>query len=268
MTGSGGLDLSIAPSANLVNVVLVTDLLSHAVLSSPWVAVPIVLAMSTGIGLLNGLAITVARVPPVVATVGMLLLLTGLVTQIAPLPATATAHWVVALHGDLFGVPWGLILIAIPLAIWGLLRRTPFVSTLYLVGGHAPSAYSAGINVTAVRLIAYSLGGLFAGIGGIAVTATILTSDTTIGLTYALIAMAAVALGGTPIGVGGRGGVLGSVCGAATIFLLQNFLILINVSSNWMQVAYGALLILGAMVGGLVASAPKARSSKVGVARA
>jgi ribose transport system permease protein len=267
MTGSGGLDLSIAPSANLVNVVLVTDLLPHPILSSPWIAIPLMLAMSAGIGLINGLAVTIMRVPPVVATVGMLLLLTGLVTQIAPLPTTVTAGWMNDLHGDLAGVPWGLILIAIPLAIWGLLRRTPLISSLYLVGGHAPSAYSAGINVTAVRITAYTLGGLFAGIGGIAITATILTSDTTIGLTYALIAMAAVALGGTPVGIGGRGGVLGSLCGAATIYLLQNFLILINVNSNLMQVAYGVLLIVGAVLGGLLARAPKVRPVKLGVSQ-
>jgi len=223
--------------------------------------------MSSGIGFINGLAITVVRIPPVVTTVGMLLLLTGLITQIAPLPSTATAHWVTAMNGDVAGVPWGLILIAIPLAIWGLLRRTPWVATLYLVGGNAPAAYSAGINVTRTRLMAYTLGGLFAGIGGLAVTATILTSDSTIGLTYALIAMAAVALGGTPIGIGGRGGVLGSMCGAATIFLLQNLLIVVHVNSNLMQVAYGTLLIIGAVLGGIVSSPSKARPAKVEISR-
>jgi len=253
MTGAGGLDLSIAPSANLANIVLVVELLSNEHLSSPWIAVPIVLALTTAIGLFNGFVVTVLRVPPVVTTVGMLLLLLGLNARIAPLPVSATAQWVQSLHGDLGPIPWGLILIVIPLVLWSLTRLTPFYSTLYLVGGNAATAFSAGVNVTAVRIAAYGIGGFFAGIGGLAITAVFLTSDPNIGFEYSLIAMAAVALGGTPIGVGGRGGVLGSTLGAAAIYLLQNLLILSHVSNAWLQVGYGALLIVGATLGGLVA---------------
>lgn len=268
MTGGGGLDLSIAPSANLANVVLTVDLLTSPHLSSPWIAIPLVLLMTTAIGLFNGLVITLFRVPAVVTTVGMLLLLTGLVTRLAPNPTAVTSGWVTSLHGDLAGVPWGLILIAIPLVLWSLTRLTPFRSTLYLVGGNAAAAYSTGVNVVAVRLIAYSIGGLFAGIGGLAITGSLLTSDTSIGMAYSLIAMAAVALGGTPIGVGGRGGVFGSMLGAASIYLLQNVLIAANVPSSWEQVAYGGLLIIGATIGGLVASPPRPPRARAEVVRA
>jgi ribose transport system permease protein len=266
MTGSGGLDLSIAPSANLANIVLVVELLSNEHLSSPWIAIPIVLALTTAIGLFNGFVVTVLRVPPVVTTVGMLLLLLGLNSRIAPLPVSASAHWVQSLHGDLGPIPWGLVLIVIPLVLWSLTRLTPFYSTLYLVGGNAATAFSAGVNVSAVRIAAYGIGGLFAGIGGLAITAVFLTSDPNIGFEYSLIAMAAVALGGTPIGVGGRGGVLGSTLGAAAIYLLQNLLILSHVSNAWLQVGYGALLIVGATLGGLVAMPvrpPRAQASPV-----
>ena len=266
MTGGGGLDLSIAPAANLANIVLVVELLSSDRLSSPWIAVPIVLGLTTAIGLFNGFVITVLRVPPVVTTVGMLLLLLGLNARIAPLPVTVTAHWVRALNGDLGPVPWGLILIVIPLVLWSLTRLTPFYSTLYLVGGNAATAFSAGVNVTAVRIAAYGIGGLFAGIGGLAITAVFLTSDPNVGFEYSLIAMAAVALGGTPIGMGGRGGVLGSTLGAAAIYLLQNLLILSHVSNAWLQVGYGVLLIIGASLGGLVAMPvrpPRAQANPV-----
>jgi len=257
MTGDGGLDLSIAPSANLANVVLVIELLSHPTLASPWIAIPIMVGVSTLVGLFNGFLIAVFRVSPVVLTVGMLLFLIGLNARIAPVPTPATASWVQALNGSLGPVPWGLILIAIPLVLWTLTRLTPFYETLYFVGGNSATAYSAGVRVTAVKIAAYAIGGLFAGIGGVAITAVFQASDPNVGFQYSLIAFAAVALGGTPLGTGGRGGVVGSVLGAAVIYLLENLLILAHVSNQWLQVAYGALLIVGATVGAAMAAPPK-----------
>ena len=100
------------------------------------------------------------------------------------------------------------------------------------------------MNVTRVRILAYALGGLFAGVAGLALTALLRSSDANAGLQYALIALAAVALGGTPIG-GGRGGLLGSLLGASAIFLVQNLLVAPQRQRLWLQVAYGAMLIVG-----------------------
>lgn len=269
LTGQGGIDLSIAPLANLVNVVLVIHLLDSPTLGRPWIAVPIVLALSTGVGLVNGVLVGVLRYQPVIATVGGLLVLLGLNLKLAPIPAAATAGWVQELHGNLGPVPWGLILIALPLLAWGALRFTPFYRTLYFVGGNATTAYSAGVNVTAVRVVAYAIGGLFAGVGGLALTALLSGAEANLGLQYALIALAAVALGGTPIGIGGRGGVIGSLLGAAVIFLLQNLLIVSHVSNIWLQVAYGAMLAIGVIVGARMTAPPRPpRAAARGRARA
>lgn len=257
MTGGGGLDLSIAPSANLANIVLVTGLLVHPQLSSAWIAIPLTLLLTTILGLFNGVMTAVFRLSPIVLTVGMLLLLTGFNAAVAPLPVSVTTPWVQALSGSLGPIPWGLILVLIPVGLWMLLRLTPFYSTLYFVGGDPVTAYSAGVNVTAVRATAYAIGGLFAGIAGLALTAVFQASDPNIGFQYALIAIAAVAIGGTPIAGGGRGGILGSVLGAAVIFLLQNVLILAHVSDQWEQVGYGALLIIGATAGAVMAAPPR-----------
>jgi ribose transport system permease protein len=257
LTGSGGLDLSVAPLANLVNVVLVTVLLTNSNLSSAWVAVPIVLALSTTVGLFNGVLVGILRYPPVVATVGMLLLLGGVTLRVESLPVPANEPWILELAGNLGPIPWGLVMIAVPFGFWALLRLTPFYRTLYMVGGNAATAYSAGVNVTLVRILAYGIGGLFAGVAGIALTALVQTSDPNVGLQYSLIAFAAVALGGTPIGVGGRGGVIGSLLGAAVIYLLQNLLLVSGVSNVWLQVLYGLLLIGGAVAGAKLTAPPR-----------
>lgn len=100
------------------------------------------------------------------------------------------------------------------------------------------------MDVTKVRIAAYSLGGLFAAVGGIALTALLQTSSAELSTQYALVALAGVALGGTPIG-GGRGGMIGSLLGALCIYMLQQFLLSAGVASDYLQLAYGALLIAG-----------------------
>ena len=152
LTGHGGIDLSIAPLANFVNVFLAVHLLSSATWGDAWLAIPIVLAMSTAVGLFNGFLVGVLRYQPVIATLGMLLIFIGVNLKIAPQPIPAFSGWVTELQGNLGPIPWGLILIALPLLAWSALRLTPFYGTLYYVGGNPTTAYSAGVNVTAVRV--------------------------------------------------------------------------------------------------------------------
>jgi ribose transport system permease protein len=160
-------------------------------------------------------------------------------------------------------VPGPLLLIVGPLILWLGLRLTPYLRQLYAVGANDTAAFSAGVNVAGVRLVAYVLDGLFAAVAGIALTVFLQTADATLSTQYTLVAIAAVVIGGTPIG-GGRGGLLGSLVGAAVIYLLQNFLSEIHVSSTWLQVAYGAVFIGGLVLGARVTAlgrSPLARST-------
>jgi ribose transport system permease protein len=120
---------------------------------------------------------------------------------------------------------------------------------LYSVGSNDTAAFSSGVNVGLVRVVAYSLGGLFAAVGGLAIIAVTSTASAGLSQTYALQAIAAVALGGTSLW-GGRGGLIGSVCGAASIYLLGNLLITFNVNPSWLQVMYGSMLLLAVVIVG------------------
>jgi ribose transport system permease protein len=102
------------------------------------------------------------------------------------------------------------------------------------------------VNVTAVRIFAYALGGLLAALAGIALVAVTQSADANQSLQYTLPAIAAVAIGGTSL-LGGRGGLGGSIAGAAVMFLIQTLLDSLGVSNNWVQLVYGALL-LGTIV--------------------
>ena len=146
-------------------------------------------------------------------------------------------------------IPGPLFTLAAPLIIWGLLGLTPYRRTLYAVGSNDATAFSSGVNVSLVRVVAYALGGLMAGIGGLALTALVASVDASLASTYTLLAIAAVALGGTSLW-GGRGGLFGALVGAAAIYLLQNFLTLAQIDPSWLQVMYGVMLVVAVVLSG------------------
>ncbi|UGS34516.1 ABC transporter permease [Capillimicrobium parvum] len=251
LSGGGGIDISIGPAMSVVNVVLVFWLFPHDV-AAP-LAIAIVLAISTAIGLVNGFFVGVLRYPPVVATLCMFFVLQGVALKIAPTAGQAPGNWTEQLGQSVGPVPGGLILVAAVVLIWLALAATPYVRALYSVGGSDAAAFASGVPVTVVRALAYGIGGLFAGIGGIALTALVQSADTALATEYTLLALAAVSLGGTPIG-GGRGGLIGTLLGAAVIYLLQTFLSAVHVSPNYTSVVYGALLVGALVFGALVTS--------------
>lgn len=254
LSGGGGIDLSIAPLMGLVNIVLVTKLLGTP-FGTPWLAVPILLAVGAAVGALSGTLIALVRFPPVIATLGMFFLLSGLDLLLAPEPETSSGDWTSKLAGSFGPVPGALLTIGAPLLIWFALSKTSYRESLLAVGDHDATAFSAGVRVEAIRVSAYALGGLIAAIGGIALTGLIRSADARTFNTYVLVALAAVALGGNNL-AGGRGGLLASALGATCIFLLVNVLSALHLSAAYIQVAYGGTLLVAVVLGGLLFSRP------------
>ena len=257
LSGGGGLDISISPLLNLVSVVVVGELLVKGT-TSIWIVVPVALLVGALVGALNGFLVGFLRYQAVLATLCTLFVLTGLAQALVATPATATTGWLGHLGGKVGPVPGALILLVVPFLIWGGLGRTAFLRTLYSVGGDEVATYSAGIDTRLVRMAAYTLGGVFAGLAGLALVAATQTGDPTQSADYILPAIAAVAIGGTSL-LGGRGSLVGSLAGAAIIFLIQTLLDGLGVNTNWLQLVYGAVLIGSIVVGSLLASAASAQ---------
>jgi len=253
LSGGGGIDLSIAPLMGFINIVLVTGLLGTP-FGTPILAIPILLAIGAAIGAINGLLISRLRYPPVIATLGMFFVLSGLDLELAPNPVTISGGWTSHLAGTVGPVPGAVLTVGAPLLLWFALRRTAYADTLLAVGDHDATAFSTGVQVDRVRISAYALGGIVAALGGIALTGLIQSADAQTFQTYILLALAAVALGGSNL-AGGRGGLLASALGAVCIFLLNNLLGALHVSSQLIQVAYGGALLLAIVVGALVFTA-------------
>jgi ABC-type sugar transport system ATPase subunit/ribose/xylose/arabinose/galactoside ABC-type transport system permease subunit len=239
----GGIDISIAPLFTLVSVIIEVMLLGHGV-TSAFVVIPVAVAAGAAIGAINGVLVNYGRYQAVVATLCMNFILSGLALGYAPSPVSGTTGWLTALGSTWGGVPGGLILIVVPLLAWWGLSRTPFVKALLAVGGSETTAYAAGVNVAAVRTLAYAAGGAIAGLAGVAIVAQLHQAEADAGFIapFILLALAAVALGGTSM-TGGRGSLLGALLGAAVIFLIENLLGALGLSSFWSQAVYGATLI-------------------------
>lgn len=247
---TGGIDLSIGPLAIFTNCLLVSVLLPRG-LGAIWIALPILLVSGAAVGAINGVLVTVVRFHPIIATLGTFFILTGLANMVSPSPTVAPANWTSDLAGSFGVVPGAALTMLVPAIAWVLLTRTALVGNIMAVGGDDVTAFSAGVNVTAVRIVAYAFGGLIAAVAGIALTAVVSSSSASLSSIYALIALAAVVLGGTTLG-GGNGGFLGSFLGAASLFLLQTVLTAVGVSSTYLQVFYGAALVVGVASGAML----------------
>jgi ribose transport system permease protein len=244
----GGFDLSISPLMVLTNSVFIVYLAPHGLGGAA--AVPIMLGIGLAVGLINGLLIIGLRVQPIVVTLAMYFSLQGIDLLIAPNPVSVnSAGWVDHLAGSIGPVPGGLLTIGIPMLVWFGLRFVPFRRLLYAVGSNDATAFSSGVNVNVIRVASYALGGLFAGIGGLALTGLVDSADASNATEYTLVAIAAIVLGGTSL-AGGRGGLVGPLLGAFSIYLIQNLLATFAINPAYLQIVYGGILIAAVVLGG------------------
>jgi ribose transport system permease protein len=248
ISGGGGFDLSISPLMYLSGEVFIMWLAPHGLGGAE--SVPIVLGLGLGIGCLNGLLIILLRVPPVVATLSMYFILIGVDLRVVPNAKYLGDSWVKELADKVGPIPGALFVLGFPILVWLLLGLTPYKRTLYAVGSNDATAFASGVNVALVRVIAYGLGGLFAAVGGLALIGLTSSANPSLSSTYTLLAIAAVALGGTSLW-GGRGGLIGPMLGAASIYLLGNLLITLQVDPSYLQVMYGGMLIFAVILSGI-----------------
>ncbi|MGD0703889.1 MAG: ATP-binding cassette domain-containing protein [Trebonia sp.] len=260
----GGIDISIAPLFAFVSVVIEVMLLGHNV-TSAFVIIPVALVVGALVGAVNGVLVNYGRYQAVVATLCVNFILSGFALGYAPSPVSGTTGWLTSLGSKAAGVPGGLILLAVPLLAWWGLNQTPFVRTLLAVGGSETTAYAAGVNVPAVRTLGYTIGGAIAGLAGLAIVAQLHQAEADAGFVtpFILMAIAAAAIGGNSL-AGGRGGLPGALLGAAVIFLIENLLGALGLSSFWSQAVYGATLIIAVVFAAFSATRARANTREAG----
>ncbi|MEZ4904487.1 MAG: ribose ABC transporter permease [Spirosomataceae bacterium] len=201
-------------------------------------------------GFFNGMMITRFKVPAFVATLALLTVARGLTmlwTKGFPISGLGEQFAYLG-TGWFWGMPvpvWisaGVVAIAIFMA-----NKTKLGRYIYAIGGNENASLLSGINISKVKIIVYTLAGILAAVGGLMVTSRLDSAQPNAGTGYELDAIAAVVIGGTSLS-GGKGSIGGTVLGAIIIGVLNNGLVLLNVSPFWQQVVKGFVILLAVII--------------------
>lgn len=238
---TGGIDLSIGAVVSLVmSVFAVLAGTPTGVLG----AMAIALSVGVLVGLVNGAFVAFARLPPIIVTLAASFLWSGATLLILPQPGGLIPKGLISAYNKGWnGVAVGVVALLVMLALWKFIARSRFGLSIYAVGGNEQGAFASGIRVRMVKLLAYGLAGLFAGIAGIALTIQTGTGDANLGTPYTLNTITAAILGGVSF-LGGIGRMRGVVMGALVVAILPILLLFIGVSPFYQLVTQGGILIV------------------------
>jgi ribose transport system permease protein len=260
---TGGIDLSVGSILALAGVVA-------ALLVKQGLSVPV--SMGLGIvvggicGLLNGLCITRLKLPPFIATLGMMMVARGVALQLTGASAVSgmgdafgelgngSLFKRVKLDADGFpdvifpGIPYPvIIMVVVAIAVAIMLSRTSLGRHIYAVGSNTEAARLSGVKVERVTLYVYIVSGLLAGLTGCVLMSRLVTAQPNEGVAYELDAIAAAVIGGTSL-MGGIGTISGTMIGSFVIGILRNGLNMNGVSSFIQQIIIGLVIILTVLI--------------------
>jgi len=217
-------------------------------LSTGGLILPLLAAVAVGAlcGAINGLLVTAGRIPSIIVTLGMLYALRGVIllvtggTWITGVPNEAR----VLGTGTVLGVGYPvIILFALFLVMELVSRHSTWGRNVFAVGGNRRAARFAGLPIDRVRVLAFTLVGVFVGIASVIYMGRAGSVQTNTGTGLELQVVAAVVIGGTSIS-GGRGSSLAALTGAVLIGVILNGLVLLGVPGIWQQAVLGALILL------------------------
>ncbi|MBN2416930.1 ribose ABC transporter permease [bacterium] len=244
---SAGIDLSVGSILAFAGVVLARALQAGAPLPAA-----LALGLGTGLvcGLINGLFISWGKLPPFIATLGMMSVARGaalLFTGGRPVSGFDTGFRFIA-NGTVAGIPASvLLMVVIYAAAHGVLKRTRLGRYAYAIGGNEEAAFLSGVNVRLYKTMIYGLSGLLSGSAAILLTARLNSAQPIAGMMYELDAIAATVIGGTSL-MGGEGSVGGTLIGAFIMGSLRNGLNLLGVSSFIQQIIIGSVIIAAVLI--------------------
>ena len=247
---TAGLDLSVG-----ANVAMSACLAATLLKSTGSIALAVSVGLGCGllIGVLNGLLIALVRIPPFIATYGMLWILHGITywfmkgETIHGFPAAfrtvGSGHWL--------GIPVPVYLMLVFLLIGVIFaQRTRWGQEIYAVGANPEAARLSGIPVKSRLVLVYAVSGAMAGLASLIFLARLNSAEGDIGEALTLPAIAAVLIGGTSL-FGGVGSVFGTLIGALMLTLVLNGMNLLAIDANWQPVVTGVIVVLAVFLDNL-----------------
>ncbi len=261
---NGGIDLSVGSILALCGVVagammqgVELDWAGVILYPPVWAVVVLTVAVGAAVGALNGVLISLFKVPPFVATLGVMYVARGVALLMTNGLTYNNLRGTEALGNTGFnwlgfnriaGIPISVIVLASIAVLAGLmLSRSAFGRWLYASGGNERAAELSGVPTRRVKITVYTISGALAAIAGLVLSSQLTSAGPTAGTTYELTAIAAVVIGGAAL-TGGRGTVRGTMLGAFVIGFLSAGLVIIGVSSYWQTVFTGAVIVLAVLM--------------------
>ncbi len=216
----------------------------------------VVAAIGTGAltGTVSGALIAKLKIPPFIATLGMMLVVKGLslvVSGVKPIYFNDTENFWMISQDSLIGyvlpnlpIPNAvLILFTLAIAASIVLTRTALGRYTFAIGSNEEAVRLSGVNVDRWKITIYGLGGAICGVAGLLIASRLNSAQPALGQGYELEAIAAAIIGGTSLS-GGSGTILGTIIGAFIMSVLTNGLRILSVAQEWQNVATGVIIIL------------------------
>jgi len=239
---AGELDLSIGAGISLVNCAL-ASLPALAGLSSGATCLA-ALAVALAAGVCNGLLVGYFRQSALIATFATGAIWFGIALLLMPQPGGTVPE----VLGEWFAMRVGPIPLAgVPVIaaamLWAVLQRHRFGRRLIATGSSADAVFKSGIDTRRIKLLAYVLAWLFVFGAALCISAETASGDARLGLPYTLNSVAAVVIGGISL-AGGRGSMIGGICGALVLVLIGNVVYFAGIPSNYQELFKGAVIVV------------------------
>ena len=231
-----GIDISVGSVVSLTSVFIVSV--------DPSLAVPIAVMAGVTVGVVNGIGVVAAGVHPLIMTLASMTFLQGFALLIQTgAGGTVPAYIGQLSKGTFLGLPmsviWSVVVISV---VSFILYRTRFGLRLFAIGASVQNVELSGVRSTLPRILCYVLCSVSGVLAGIYLTGRISTGDPTMGQSFSLDSVTAVALGGVQL-AGGTGSVLGAVLGSLTLGLITNGMNLLGISPFFRGTLTGLLLV-------------------------
>lgn len=237
----GYIDLSVGSTLALAGI-----LAAMATYVNPVLAILVGMGVGLGCGLMNGVIVAKMKIPPFVATLATMLAIRGVVYLVTNKKGVTVENdfFNEIANFNIFGLSLSIFILAGLLVLCiHIAKNTRFGLSLYAVGGNEEAAKMMGIKVDKVKIGAYAMCGLFAGIGGIMLTSRLGAAQAVAGDTWETTAIASAALGGIKLS-GGEGEFLGTFFGILVVSIINTiFNYLGNINIWWQNIIMGLILL-------------------------
>ena len=243
---TGGIDLSVGTSMALTGVIVGKTVMAYDL--NVWAGILLGMVVGAALGSVNGILVTVFRLPPCIATLATMKGAQGLALIVSDLKpilfATDVKGWDEIAQGNIIpNFPNGVLILFVAAIVGSIiLNKTVLGRYNFAIGSNLEATKLSGVKVRRWLIAIYALCGVYVGLAAVVLTSRLGSAQPDLGLGYELEAIAAVIIGGTSL-FGGKGTIGGTIIGALIMSVLINGLRILELQQEWQYVVVGAVIL-------------------------